>query len=212
MSDIQSCQRCRGSGIILVDGTYRACPDCLSPDVSQFPLPSLDDEAAWGYSNANDRQRWAEVLASARDYAAKPQGWLVLYGEAGSGKTTLLRAIAQRMRQHGHSAVLTSCIDCPVESPNASRIWAQSLVNAPILLIDDVGIDPPTYHSQHALLYLIYRRYELRSPTVFAVSVHRRDLRPTLASRLWDARQSVVLLLPETDLRHVHRRTPLFAR
>jgi putative ribosome biogenesis GTPase RsgA len=116
MSDIQSCQRCRGSGIILADGAYRACPDCSPPDASQSSLLSLDDEAAWGYSNADDRQRWAEILASARDYATKPQGWLVLYGEAGSGKTTLLRAIAQRMRQHGHNAVSYTHLTLPTKA------------------------------------------------------------------------------------------------
>jgi DNA replication protein DnaC len=151
---------------------------------------ALDDE---GVNNLRG------ALQLARQFAAQPDGWLVLTGTYGCGKTHLAAAIANECQARGQAVyfvVVPDLLDYlrATYSPD-SRVTYDELFenvrNTPLLILDDLGAQSSTPWAQEKLFQLINHRYNARLPTVITTNLTLDDIDERLSSRMLDQRVSI---------------------
>lgn len=149
------------------------------------------------------RERYLHAVDAARRFAAQPEGWLVLLGESGSGKTHLAAAIANEAIAGGRAAlflVVPDLLDhlraafAPDTETGYDRFFEQ-VRNAPLLILDDLGVQSPTPWAEEKIYQLINHRSNLRLPTVFTVSGSIEALDARLRSRLSDPALAQTIVL-----------------
>ena len=140
----------------------------------------------------------AENLAIVRNvthvWSQKPQGWLTLVGSTGTGKTHLAAAIARERITQGdcvHFAVVPDLLDHlrRAYGPNEATSYDEvldSLREADLLVLDDLGAHSTTAWAQEKLYQLFSYRYLQRKPTVITTNTNPEELDPRLSSRLLD--------------------------
>ncbi len=161
-----------------------------------------------GQGLSPDRQRnlrWAYDLACA--YAVHPEGWLVLRGGYGCGKTHLAAAIANACVVQGVSVLFLTVPDLLDHlrasfSPSASQTYDErfeEVRTAPLLILDDLGIEQSTPWALEKLFQLLNYRYMNRLPTVITTNHALEEMEPRLRSRLADSDlvQLVTILAPD---------------
>jgi DNA replication protein DnaC len=217
------CPRCGGAGFVRrkrpVDdprfGRAEPC-DCVldeAADVRQARLERLsnigsltrftfDTLVPSGRSGDSDWFRGA--LDTAREFAIRPRGWLVLTGSSGSGKTHLAAAIANEciaLGQHVLFMVVSDFLDHLRASYDAEgddltfdRLFDQ-VRNAPLLVFDDIDAVAPTPWAKEKLFQVINHRYNAMLPTVYTTSERPQQLEERLATRLCDETLSRVCVL-----------------
>jgi DNA replication protein DnaC len=150
--------------------------------------------------NPQDQERFAAAAAAAREFAEHPAGWLVFSGPSGCGKTHLAAAIANRCIEDGRPALFMVVPDLldhlrAAYSPD-SEIGYDDLFemvrSAPLLILDDVGVQTSTPWADEKLYQLINHRYQSQMPTVFTTGRDIRELDARLQTRLGDAALSRV--------------------
>ena len=144
---------------------------------------------------------------TARAYAARPQGWLVLRGRYGCGKTHLAAAIANERLRQGQSAVFMVVPDLldylrAAYRPDAETSYDdqfEMVRNAPLLILDDLGTQSSTPWAQEKLFQLLNHRYNARLPTVITTNRELEEIDARLRSRLADTDlcQVVTILAPD---------------
>jgi DNA replication protein DnaC len=143
------------------------------------------------------RQNLERALAIARSYAEQPQGWLLLLGGYGSGKTHLAAAIANFQQELGNQVLFVTVPDLLdylrlTFSPGATTSFDrrfQTVRNAPLLILDDVGTESATAWAKEKLFQVINHRYVALLPTVLTTSKALEELDERLQSRLLDQRR-----------------------
>lgn len=148
-------------------------------------------------TTAEQRQNLERALAIARSYAEQPQDWLVFLGTFGSGKTHLAAAIAHSQQDRGNQVIFVTVPDLLdylrlTFSPGATTTFDrrfQSVRNAPLLILDDLGTESATAWAKEKLFQIINHRYVARLPTVLTSSKALEDLDARLQSRLLDQRR-----------------------
>ncbi len=145
-------------------------------------------------------------------YAQKPEGWLVLTGGYGSGKTHLAAAIANAQIARGNRALFITAPDLldhlrsafsPAESDEEGYDRRFDEVrNAPLLILDDLGIESPTPWAVEKLYQILNHRYMARLPTVITTNHDLGDLEQRLRSRLADPDVGEVLGIMAPDYRN----------
>ena len=154
----------------------------------------------------------AETLRQVRLYAEhfeevrKKGVGLFLYGETGTGKThlacALLRALMPEVR--GIYAMTWQIIRA-VKAAGFQDDPLAPLIDAPVLVIDEIGVQYGSKFEETALYPLIDSRVAERRPTIFISNVQpdtkdaeRRGetLRGMLGERLWDRVQYRSIFLP----------------
>lgn len=154
----------------------------------------------------------------ARDFADHPEGWLVLLGSFGTGKTHLAAAIGNRRLELGEPAVFVVAPDLldhlrSTFSP-ASEIpfddLFESVRNAPLLILDDLGSQTTTPWAEEKLFQILNNRSMLKLPTVLTSNqplgeMHGGD---RLASRIADPELSIVVSIAGPDLRTAREASP----
>ncbi|RLC89488.1 MAG: DNA replication protein DnaC [Chloroflexi bacterium] len=161
-----------------------------------------------GQGLSPDRQhnlRWAYDLAHA--FAAHPEGWLVLRGGYGCGKTHLAAAIANACVAQGLPVLFLTVPDLldhlrAAFSPSAGQTYDErfeEVRTAPLLILDDLGIEQSTSWALEKLFQLLNYRYMSRLPTVITTNHELEELEPRLRSRLADPDlvQLVTILAPD---------------
>jgi DNA replication protein DnaC len=137
-----------------------------------------------------------QALQAARDFAAHPDGWLVLHGEYGCGKTHLAAAIGHALTAHQKPVLFVSVPDLldhlrATFSPDSDTPYDRrfdDIRTASYLILDDLGTQSATPWSREKLYQLFNHRYNSGLPTVITVSARLADLDKRLLSRMTDDR------------------------
>lgn len=128
------------------------------------------------------------------DYAASPEGWLVLSGAYGCGKTHLAAAIANARLDMGEPVIFMVVPDLldhlrATYSPQSEVSYDnlfELVKNAPLLILDDLGAHSSTPWAQEKLFQLLNHRYVTGLSTVITTNQRIDELEPRLRSRLMD--------------------------
>ena len=211
------CPICNGSGYICYDVPRdhadfgRAVPcKCRSEELTASrraklerlsnlgPLTRLTFDSLIGDGRnpetAEHRNRFRLAVSTAKDFAANPDGWLILVGPPGCGKTHLGAAIANTRIAMGEStffAVVPDLLDHlrAAYSPSSEVAYDDLFENvrsAPLLVLDDLGTQSSTPWAMEKLYQLFNYRYNNRLPTVVTTNHSLEDIDERLRVRLTD--------------------------
>lgn len=169
------------------------------------PLPGTD---------VTQREYMALVRQKCRDFAdhvpAGPIKTLLLHGGSGLGKTYLLHCVANAARARGVEAVYVTAYDLLTALKNAyfSRggETAEEYLNAPLLLIDDLGMEPLMANiTVEQIYYLLNDRLNRDLPTAVSTNLSRTELQrrytERVSSRLLDTRAGLAIPFLGKDIR-----------
>lgn len=167
---------------------------------------------------------------AARSFATTPRGVLYLGGTPGTGKTHLMAAIANALLSYrdGEDRGLYLTRPMPLyivssryiefaqraafergaEQKELDRRFQDSVLDAGVLLIDDVGAERDTSTAQEKLFNLIDYRYANGRPTVIASNLRPDDpkMPPRLKSRLLDKARCRIVICSGGDYRQSQAR------
>jgi len=158
-------------------------------------------------SELANQERFVMAYRAATAFAQNPQGWLVFMGPSGCGKTHLAAAIANQRIHQGHPAFFISVSDLldhlrstfsPSSDVSYDELFEQVL-NAPLLILDDLGVQASTAWAEEKLFQIINQRYNVQLPTIvnLAAGMTLEDLEERWRTRLGDTSLSQVFLLEE---------------
>ncbi|HEX9115257.1 MAG TPA: ATP-binding protein [Anaerolineae bacterium] len=151
-----------------------------------------------------------------REFARDPRGWLVLIGGYGCGKTHLAAAIANQQLALGNPVMFVVVADLldylrGAFAPDSSSSYDErfeSIREAPLLILDDLGAHNTTPWAQEKLFQIINHRYNARLATVVTSNLRLEDLDPRITSRLVDPDLSQVYEILAPDFRGAERSGP----
>lgn len=155
----------------------------------------------------------------AREFAKRPDGWLVLFGNYGTGKTHLASAIANELLHQNYRvlfAVVPDLLDHlrSTFGPSSEIEYDkrfEMIRDAAILVLDDLGTENTTPWAREKLFQIINHRYNGRLPTVITSNRRPEDIEPRIFSRMSDrAVCEEFILMDGIDYRQIplsHRRT-----
>jgi DNA replication protein DnaC len=147
------------------------------------------------------RQNLHEILVSAQEFAANPDGrWLVFQGTYGCGKTHLAAAIANQCSDEGHSVlfiVVPDLLDLlrATYSPDSAVSYDRRLDEirgVELLVLDDLGTESATPWAREKLYQIFNHRYAAHLATVITTSERLDQLDPRLRSRMLDKSRCTV--------------------
>jgi DNA replication protein DnaC len=154
-------------------------------------------------TDATGRGTLEAAFRFAQNFAENPEGWVVFTGVPGCGKTHLAAAIAGEQVKRGHPVFFVMVPDLldhlrhtfsPDSKVSYDRMFEQ-VKNAPLLILDDLGMEQGTPWAQEKLYQIFAHRYNLRLPMIITTSNEKLDdLPPSIASRLRDG--SLVAIQP----------------
>lgn len=164
--------------------------------------------------SALHQERFAAAFEAARRFADEPSGWLVLTGPSGCGKTHLAAAITVRCIERGQPALFMVVPDLldhlrAAYQPGAEVGYDelfQLLRTAPVLILDDLGVQSATPWAEEKLFQLINHRYNAQLPTVITTNLDPGSFDPRIQARLSDASLSQVYYLesgPEASVQEL---------
>ena len=223
------CEKCRDTGYV-GDAPARFC-ECFE---QRLRLRQHEDGSMAGLDEQNF-ERFDPTVApeeeGQRDQLVKAKNFceqyadsypdtrfrnLLLVGAGGLGKTFLLNSIFERVTSRGFSAVRITAFRM-FEAMREQHVGNDpkfdgfsSLVEAPLLLIDDLGAEPMMRNITIEYLFtLLNERIASRRHTVVATNLLPTQLKERygerVASRLLDRKLCAALLLKGKDLRNCER-------
>ena len=151
-----------------------------------------------------ERRNLREALRVAKEYARKPEGWLVIMGKTpGCGKTHLAAAIANHLASQGYQVIFVVVPDLldylratfSPQSPVSYDRAFEEVRNAPFLVLDDLGTESATPWAKEKLYQLFNHRYVARLPTVITTSRDLEEIDPRIRFRMLDPAISTVFVL-----------------
>ncbi len=144
----------------------------------------------------------------ARQFAAAPQGWLLLMGGYGCGKTHLAAAIANEVVRRGQPALFLTVPDLldalrfAYNDPAGSfETRFNEIRETPLLILDDFGTQSATPWAREKLFQILNFRYINRLPTVLTTNLSLAEIEPRLRSRLQDPSLVTVATIRAPDYR-----------
>ena len=186
---------------ILAPDYRRPSEDTSQPELSSL---ALHRQQTFGTFNMRPGEKLApselksleRAFEAARQFAEKPQGWLVFTGPYGCGKTHLASAIANYHASQGHPATFVVVPDLldhlratfsPTSNVSYDRRFEDVRTSA-LLVLDDLGTQATTPWVREKLYQLFNHRYNAALPTVITTADPLDDIDPRLRSRMLDAR------------------------
>jgi len=178
--------------------------DRFLPELS-VPPPNIDVKKV--------KTEMGRIKKVCEQYAARPEGWLVLTGSVGSGKTHLACAVVNAVLARSKGAHFNSVAGMLDLLRGTYKIgafdeWFRRLQEVTVLALDDLGAERVTDWANEKLFELIDHRYVNRLPLVVTTNLALTDerIQLRLRSRLQEGshiRQgwSRVLPLPAGDIR-----------
>lgn len=163
---------------------------------------------------AEDLLSLEKAYKTARSYAQKPSGWLILAGGPGCGKTHLAAAIGNYCSEKGSPPLLVVIPDLldhlrAAFSPNSMTSLDrrfEDVRTASLLILDDLGTQSTTPWAREKLYQLFNYRYNAELPTVITTSVLFSEMDIRLRSRMEDPRLCTTIAI--TVPAYHGRRTP----
>jgi len=150
--------------------------------------------------NAAHQEAFAAAMRGAETFATAPKGWLLLVGPSGSGKTHLSAAIAGKCIESGQSAMFMVVPDLldhlraayqPGSDAGYNEVF-ETVRNAPVLILDDLGVQNVTPWVEEKLFQLINHRYSSQLATVITTNCDLASFNQRLQTRLSDPALSQV--------------------
>lgn len=145
-----------------------------------------------------------EVFHVSTEFAANPQGWLLLVGPCGCGKTHLAAAIANQHLEGGAEVFFTTVpdlLDALRAAFTAPERYTQHFVRVrevELLVLDDLGAQQPSTWSTEKLLQILNYRANNALPTIItAIPKDLPGLDERLRSRLADTQLVTTVLLKQ---------------
>ncbi len=167
---------------------------------------TFDDLVPGGRSGRPvDQDQFARAMKDAKEFAAQPQGWLVLQGPNGCGKTHLVAAIANARLAMGYPAFFISTPDLldhlrSAYNPTSEVAYDQffdQVKNSPLLILDDLGSQTASAWAKEKLEQLLNHRANNDLPTVIVVIEPIEQLDERIATLLKSPRISRIHTLEE---------------
>jgi DNA replication protein DnaC len=128
------------------------------------------------------------------EYAKRPQGWLVLFGNYGVGKTHLAAAIANAALRN-YTRVLFSIVPDLLDhlrstfGPSSEVEYDsrfEMIREVPLLILDDLGTENTTPWAREKLFQIMNYRYNDALPTVITSNRKPEDIDARIFSRMSD--------------------------
>jgi DNA replication protein DnaC len=144
--------------------------------------------------NPEKRRNLYRAYELACEFAANPEGWLILIGGYGCGKTHLSAAIANERIAHNHPALFVNVPDLldhlrATYSPTSEVSYDQrfdTVRSSPLLILDDLGTENATPWASEKLYQILNHRYNSQLPTVITTNHQLEDIDQRLRSRMSD--------------------------
>jgi DNA replication protein DnaC len=134
------------------------------------------------------------AFEEAKNFADKPEGWLLLRGVYGCGKTHLAAAIANQCVRRGQPVLFITVPDLldhlraafAPSSDGDYDLRFEEVRTAPVLILDDLGTESGTAWAREKLFQILNYRYSARLPTVITTNHTLEEIPLRLRSRLVD--------------------------
>jgi hypothetical protein len=167
------------------------------------PYQTAFDAGVAPLSNLKPRSKeLAEAISVFQHFIDNPQGWITLLGDTGVGKTHMLTSTAKQLYP---MTLYLSADDFEHQlfdamSSNTVLEMVDTISRAPILLLDDLGIEYGAPFVSAKLRAIINRRYGLwqEFPTVVASNLSLAKLKEhdaRISSRITDFEKCTVIAL-----------------
>jgi len=171
--------------------------------LAQFTFQNLEPQGRSG--NPKNQAQFQKVYEAVKAFAADPKGWLVLVGPSGSGKTHLAAGLANERISDGFPAFYIATPDLldhlrATFSPDSEIPYDEffdQVRNAPLLILDDFGLQTSTAWAREKLDQLLTYRYNGKLPTVIVPIAALEQLDDRLQTRLTDPELSKVCVIEE---------------
>lgn len=218
-----ACPRCGGAGFLRLDvatddprfGDLVTC-QCKARELQERRLRSLTERSnlaalagmVFDTFMVDTPQRTA--FHRAQQFAMNPDGWLVIMGGYGTGKTHLAAAIGNYRLAAGEPVlfqVVPDLLDhlrsayAPGSESGYDELF-ETVRQAPLLILDDLGTQISTQWAQEKLYQLFNHRYTFRLPTVITTNNTLDDIGGRLASRMSDPQISNCVVIDAGDFRN----------
>ena len=161
-----------------------------------------------------DETLFRTATQAAQAFATEPSGWLALQGSTGSGKTHLAAAIVNSIIDRGSPAKYISALEVPdllrnerfEENESGEGGSFPSLLDAPVLVIDDLGAQQATNWVDSKIDQLLTHRFNGRMPTVIVLAKAIDEMPERIAMKLDDPSLSRVEQLTSGNAASNNRR------
>lgn len=208
-----------GSNLVVVPCSCQATADHTRSQLQTYSqlehlermtFDTLIPEGRYGRA---DEALFRAATQAATEFASQPTGWLVFEGSTGSGKTHLAAAIVNAIIGRGSPAKYISALNIPdmlrnerFQDDDAESGTFEALLEAPILVIDDLGAQQATNWIDSKIDQLLTHRFNGRIPTVVVVARSASDMPERIALKLDDPGFSKMVRLTASQVSGGHYR------
>ena len=181
-------------------------------NLSAFATKTFDTfETDSGMHHEEEQRSLRHAHTTAHRFAQEPDGWLLFEGTYGCGKTHLAAAVGNMRLEAGDPVLFITAPDLldhlrAAYAPTSEITYDETFErvrNAPLLIIDDLGVENPSQWAQEKLFQLLNHRYSHELPTVITTNADIHTLDPRIRSRLLDDQVITRLTIRAPDYRNV---------
>jgi len=152
---------------------------------------------------AEDKTSLKNAFQIAKNFAEKPQGWLIFNGPYGCGKTHLAAAIGNYQASLGAPPLFVGVPDLldylrAAFAPNSNQSLDRrfdEIRNSRLLILDDLDTQSATPWAKEKIYQLFNYRYVAELPTVITTSRQPSELDPRLYTRISDERLCKIIVM-----------------